>query len=95
MSALKGLGGVRAGCSRPLFRRRRYSSPLRCGHKTAHLITESTNYRYLEDLSTPKKWFKANVDHILSIYGAEHRISKEELYLGALFGPIAISQLSP
>ncbi|PIL26596.1 transporter [Ganoderma sinense ZZ0214-1] len=60
---------------------RRYSSPLRCGHKTAHLITESTNYRYLEDLSTPKKWFKANVDHILELYGAEHRISKEELYL--------------
>ncbi|KAM5539547.1 hypothetical protein V8D89_006656 [Ganoderma adspersum] len=60
---------------------RRYSSPLRCGHKTAHLITESTNYRYLEDLSTPKKWFKANVDHILAIYGKEHRISNQELYL--------------
>ncbi|RPD53297.1 hypothetical protein L227DRAFT_617134 [Lentinus tigrinus ALCF2SS1-6] len=60
---------------------RRYSSPLRAGHKAAHLITESTNYRYFADLSTPKKWFKANVDSILAIYGAEHRISKEELYL--------------
>lgn len=71
--------------------RRRYSSPLRCGHKTAHLITESTNYRYLEDLSTPKKWFKANVDHILAIYGKEHRVSKEELYLGASSALISIS----
>ena len=61
---------------------RRYSSPLRSGHKTAHLFTESTVYRYIEDLATPKKWFKANVDNILQIYGAEHRITKEDLYLG-------------
>ncbi|KAI0753878.1 hypothetical protein C8Q74DRAFT_1307834 [Fomes fomentarius] len=60
---------------------RRYTSPLRAGHKTAHLFTESTVYRYMEDLSTPKKWFKANVDKILALYGVEHRISKEELYL--------------
>ena len=62
---------------------RRYSSPLRAGHKAAHLFTESTVYRYIEDLATPKKWFKANVDHILAMYGAKHRISKEDLYLGA------------
>lgn len=62
--------------------RRRYSSPLRAGHKTAHLFTESTNYRYIDDLSTPKKWFKANIDHILAMYGAEHHISKEDIYLG-------------
>ncbi|KAI0364174.1 hypothetical protein BV20DRAFT_956762 [Pilatotrama ljubarskyi] len=60
---------------------RRYSSPLRAGHKTAHLFTESTVYRYIEDLATPKKWFKANVDNILAMYGAEHRISQEDLYL--------------
>ncbi|KAL1938386.1 hypothetical protein VTO73DRAFT_11626 [Trametes versicolor] len=60
---------------------RRYSSPLRAGHKTAHLFTESTNYRYIDDLSTPKKWFKANIDHILAMYGAEHHISKEDIYL--------------
>ncbi|KAI0632558.1 hypothetical protein C8Q77DRAFT_1058832 [Trametes polyzona] len=60
---------------------RRYSSPLRAGHKTAHLFTEATNYRYIEDLATPKKWFKANVDNILAMYGAEHRISKEDLFL--------------
>lgn len=62
--------------------RRRYSLPLRAGHKTAHLFTESTRYRYIENLSTPKKWFKANVDQILAVYGAEHHISKEDLYLG-------------
>lgn len=61
--------------------RRRYSLPLRAGHKTAHLFTESTRYRYIEDLSTPKKWFKANVDQILAVYGAEHHTSKEDLYL--------------
>ncbi|RPD55060.1 hypothetical protein L227DRAFT_615708 [Lentinus tigrinus ALCF2SS1-6] len=61
--------------------RRHYSSPLRAGHNAAHLITDSTNYRYFADLSTPKKWFKANVHSILSIYSAEHRILKEELYL--------------
>ncbi|OSC98358.1 hypothetical protein PYCCODRAFT_1480695 [Trametes coccinea BRFM310] len=60
---------------------RRYSSPLRAGHKTAHLFTEATNYRYIEDLGTPKKWFKANVDRILALYGKEHAISKEDLYL--------------
>ncbi|KAH9886504.1 hypothetical protein C8Q73DRAFT_658100 [Cubamyces lactineus] len=60
---------------------RRYSSPLRAGHKAAHLFTESTVYRYIEDLATPKKWFKANVDHILAMYGAKHHISKEDLYL--------------
>ncbi|KAH9924941.1 hypothetical protein B0H21DRAFT_886279 [Amylocystis lapponica] len=65
---------------------RRYTSPLRAGHKAAHLFTESTVYRYVEDLTTPKKWFKANVDHILDLYGATHRIQREDLYLviGAL-----------
>lgn len=48
------------------------------------MFTEATNYRYIEDLGTPKKWFKANADQILALYGAEHRISKEDLYLGEL-----------
>lgn len=63
---------------------RRYSSPLRTGHKTAHLFTESALYRYIEDLATPKAWFKANVDHILDLYGTQHNIQKEDLYLGML-----------
>ncbi|OCH89375.1 hypothetical protein OBBRIDRAFT_668393 [Obba rivulosa] len=60
---------------------RRYSSPLRAGHKAAHLFTEATVYRYVEDLATPKKWFNANVDRILELYGAKHQISREDLYL--------------
>ncbi|TCD62464.1 hypothetical protein EIP91_006834 [Steccherinum ochraceum] len=67
--------------SSPASFSRRYSSPLRNGHKTAHLFTESTVYRYVEDLTTPKTWFKANVDHILALYGKEHAIQKEDLYL--------------
>lgn len=61
--------------------RRRYSSPLRQSHKTAHLFTESTVYRYVEDLAIPKRWFKANVDSILKVYGDEHPITREDLFL--------------
>ncbi|KAL6299815.1 hypothetical protein BKA93DRAFT_569950 [Sparassis latifolia] len=60
---------------------RRYSSPLRAGHKAAHLFTELTMYRYVEELATPKQWFKANIDHILDLYGAVHQITREDLYL--------------
>ncbi|THH30137.1 hypothetical protein EUX98_g4033 [Antrodiella citrinella] len=60
---------------------RRYSSPLRNGHKTAHLFTESTVYRYVENLSTPKMWFMANIDHIMALYGKDHSIQREDLYL--------------
>ncbi|KAI0945901.1 hypothetical protein AcV7_010017 [Taiwanofungus camphoratus] len=65
---------------------RRYTCPLRAGHKAAHLFTESTTYRYMEDLATARKWFKANVDQILKRYGADHAITREDLYLiiGAL-----------
>lgn len=61
---------------------RRYSFPLRAGHKTAYLCTETTMYRYVDSLEAPKKWFKANVDSIMQIFGAEHRIQKEDLFLG-------------
>ena len=61
---------------------RRYSSPLRAGHKAAHLFTESTAYRYMEDLGAPRRWFKANVDAILNEFGDEHRIGREDLFLG-------------
>lgn len=61
---------------------RRYSSPLRAGHKAAHLFTESTAYRYVEDLAAPKRWFKAYVETILDLYGSEHPITKEDIFLG-------------
>ncbi|KAJ3927538.1 MAG: hypothetical protein NXY57DRAFT_1105715 [Lentinula lateritia] len=68
---------------------RRYSYPLRVGHKTAHLCTETTMYRYVENLDAPKKWFKANVDTVLEIFGPQHQIQKEELFfvIGSLDTP--------
>ncbi|KAG6811114.1 hypothetical protein H0H93_014577, partial [Arthromyces matolae] len=60
---------------------RRYSFPLKSGHKTARVFTESTMYNYMESLDVPKKWFKANVDAILRIYGPVHHIQKEDLFL--------------
>lgn len=72
-------------CSQSFSRRknisRRYSYPLRDGHKAACLCVESTKYRYLDELDTPKKWFKANADAILQQFGAEHCITKEDMFL--------------
>ena len=33
-------------------------------------------------LTTPKAWFKANIDATLKIYGRDHNIQKEDLLLG-------------
>lgn len=66
-----------------------YSYPLRAGHKAAYLCAETTLYQYIVNLDTPKNWFKANIDAILELYGAEHRIAREEIYLviGTLDAP--------
>ncbi|KAF8211722.1 hypothetical protein K438DRAFT_1807801 [Mycena galopus ATCC 62051] len=69
---------------------RRYSYPLRSGHKAAYLCTETTMYRYIDsNLQAPKKWFKSNVDAIMLQYGSLHQITKEDLYLviGTLDAP--------
>ncbi|KAJ7217776.1 hypothetical protein GGX14DRAFT_550000 [Mycena pura] len=68
---------------------RRYSYPLRTGHKAAYLCTETTMYRYVENLDAPKKWFKANIDAIMETYGPIHQIQKEDLFLviGTLSAP--------
>ncbi|KAJ6589026.1 hypothetical protein B0H19DRAFT_1058099 [Mycena capillaripes] len=60
---------------------RRYTYPLRIGHKAAYLCTETTMYRYVENLDASKKWFKANVDAIMRQYGPQHELQKEDLYL--------------
>lgn len=41
-------------------------------------------YRYVADpdLKAPRRWFTANVDQILDVYGSEHLIQKEDLMLG-------------
>ena len=61
---------------------RRYSYPLRAGHRAAYLCTETTMYRYFMELQAPKEWFKANVDAVLALYGAKYAIQKEDLYFG-------------
>ncbi|THU90560.1 hypothetical protein K435DRAFT_968632 [Dendrothele bispora CBS 962.96] len=60
---------------------RRYTFALRSGHKTAQLCTETTVYRYVEQLDAPKKWFKTHVDAILETFGSQHHITKEDLFL--------------
>jgi len=57
---------------------------VKANHKIAFLCVESTIYKYIEDLSAPKKWFKANVDDILREYGDSHSITKEEVFLGTI-----------
>jgi abelson tyrosine-protein kinase 1 len=41
----------------------------------------------MERLDTPKKWFKANIDAILEIYGSDHHIQKEDIFLGKFLFP--------
>ena len=48
------------------------------------MYTETTIYHYIEQLDVPKKWFKANVDVIMRIYGPSHDIQREDIYVGAL-----------
>ncbi|KAF8147822.1 hypothetical protein B0H34DRAFT_738281 [Crassisporium funariophilum] len=68
---------------------RRYSFPLKAGHKTAYLCAETTVYRYLESLEAPKKWFQGHADTIMQIYGHQHHLQKEDLFLviGTLNAP--------
>ncbi|KAF6756188.1 TKL/TKL-ccin protein kinase [Ephemerocybe angulata] len=61
--------------------RRRYTFDLRAGHKAAHLCTESTEYRYMDKLDAPKKWFARNIDTIMKIFGKEHHLQREDLVL--------------
>lgn len=56
---------------------------MKANHKIAFLCVESTMYSYIEELSAPKKWFKANVDEIIRSYADSHSITKEDLFLGA------------
>jgi len=65
---------------------RRYTCPLKAGHKAAFLCAEATEYRYVISdgggkLDVPKQWFRVNVDTIMKIYGAQHQIQREELFL--------------
>lgn len=43
-------------------------------------------YRYIDsdDLAVPKAWFSANIGRILELYGREHHLQKEDVYLSEL-----------
>lgn len=55
------------------------------------MYTETTEYQYIKKLKAPKAWFKANAGAILNIYGAEHNIQKEELFLSELLAFYEVS----
>ena len=57
------------------------------------MYTESAEYQYMKMLTTPKAWFKANIDATLQIYGRDHNIQKEDLLLGMLYMSIIGSVL--
>ncbi|KAF8513302.1 hypothetical protein JB92DRAFT_2924631 [Gautieria morchelliformis] len=61
--------------------KKRYSFPLRAGHKHAYLCTENTTYRYMVDTDAAKAWFKSNVEKIVLLYGKEHTIQREDVFL--------------
>ena len=52
------------------------------------MYTESAEYQYMKMLTTPKAWFKANIDATLKIYGRDHNIQKEDLLLGKWYMPV-------
>ncbi|KAG1729968.1 uncharacterized protein EDB91DRAFT_1310825 [Suillus paluster] len=68
---------------------RRHPFPLRAGHKAAYIYVESTMYRFMEDLTAPKEWFKANVNAIIKEYAPRHPIQKEDVIVvvGTLCAP--------
>jgi viroplasmin and RNaseH domain-containing protein len=46
------------------------------------VYTESAEYQYLKKLDGAKAWFRGNVEQIMNVYGREHNIQKEDLFLG-------------
>ena len=72
-----------ATCRQNVSRRQTY--PLKAGHRIAVMYAETTEYRYVEQLDAPKKWFQSNVDSVMNIYGMQHHIQREDLFLGVYF----------
>ncbi|CAA7262077.1 unnamed protein product [Cyclocybe aegerita] len=60
---------------------RRQSFRLRSGQKSAHIYTETPEYLYMKKLDAPKAWFKAHCETILNVYGKEHNIQREDIFL--------------
>ncbi|KAF9481618.1 hypothetical protein BDN70DRAFT_876101 [Pholiota conissans] len=79
LDVFSGLLSFRSRSEPPIARRQTFR--LRAGHKCAHLYTESAEYHYVKRLDAPKAWFHENADRILGVYGKEHGIQKEDLFL--------------
>lgn len=50
-------------------------------------------YRYMEELEVTKQWFQGNIDHILELYGKDHSVTKEDVFLGTLLIFLFVSDL--
>ena len=74
--------------------KKRYSFPLRAGHKHAYLCTENTTYRYMVDMDAAKAWFIANVEKVVRLYGIEHNIQREDVFLGKTRAPRVACRVS-
>ncbi|KAH8825809.1 hypothetical protein DL96DRAFT_1670173 [Flagelloscypha sp. PMI_526] len=87
LDAISGFLSFKGRGEQPISRR--ISFPLRAGHRAAHLCAETTVYRYLDDLTAPKKWFTSHIDAVLHEFGAEHNIAREDIFMviGALDAP--------
>ncbi|GJE88953.1 hypothetical protein PsYK624_050410 [Phanerochaete sordida] len=79
-SGRRALGHLQGIVSRQTVSRT-HSLPLHKGQKTAHLFVDSAVYRYMVELSAARKWFQANVDQILAMFGTEHAIQREDIML--------------
>jgi hypothetical protein len=45
-------------------------------------------YRFIEDLTAPKEWFKANVKSIIMEYAPRYPIQKEDVVVGESPAPL-------
>ncbi|EIN05641.1 hypothetical protein PUNSTDRAFT_46534 [Punctularia strigosozonata HHB-11173 SS5] len=85
LDTISGWFAFRNDSSTPPGVRRQYSFHLHMGHKAAWFVSETTTYRYIDNLEAPKKWFMANADTILQLYRPKHPLlQKEDLYF--IFG---------
>lgn len=47
-------------------------------------------FRFIDDLSPAKRWFQANIDEILSVYGDHHPIQREDILLGTQLSEVCL-----
>lgn len=47
-------------------------------------------FRFIDDLSPAKRWFQANIDEILRVYGDHHPIQREDILLGTQLSEVCL-----